>query len=144
MPNEISTGTNSTTITVSSAIIPSDTELSNITITPYINSHSVGAMSASDYETFDSSVLSSTKPSVGHWPNNAGASSYVDSISLVATEISDAGGGQTSIKVAIANDLVAAPYYSNNHQILFGTPSLSAGGSGDPHMKPIFGKGYTI
>lgn len=144
MSNEISTGTNSTTITVSSATIPSDTQLSNISITPYINSHSVGAMSASDYAAFDSSVLSSNKPSVGHWSGNTGTSSYVDSISLVATAISDAGGGQTSITVAIANSLVAAPYYNNTHKIQFGTPSVSAGGSGDPHMKPIFGKDYTI
>ena len=142
----IPAGDNSVTVDVSNSLIPSDTEPSDVNVVSMINSNSVGYMSSSDYSTFDSSVLTSQKPSVGHWQSSgaSGTSSYVGSAAFTVTNVeASSTSGKTTLTIALPTDMVAAPYFGV-HTMDIGRVELSSGGGGDPIVNTLDGKSYRL
>ena len=142
----ISPGSNSVTVDVSDSLIPSDTEASDVNVVAMNNSHSVGYMSSSDYSTFNSSLLTSQKPSVGAWKSSGtpGTSSYVGSASFTVTNVeASSTSGKTTLTIALPTGTVAAPYFGV-HTMDIGRVELSSGGGGDPIVNTLDGKSYRL
>ena len=142
----ISAGGNSVTVDVSNSLIPSDTEASDVNVVSMINSNSVGYMSTSDYATFDSSILTTQKPSVGAWKssNASGTASYVGAASFTVTNVeASSTSGKTTLTIALPTGMVAAPYLGA-HTMDIGRVELSSGGGGDPIINTLNGKSYRL
>ena len=142
----ISTGSNSVTVDVASTLIPSDTEASDINVVAMTNSPSVGYMSSSDYSDFDSSQLSSQKPSVNYFKSSGtpGTASYVRAASFTVTNVqASSTSGKTTLTISLPTGMVAAPYFGI-HTMSIARVELSSGAAGDPIINTFDGKSYRL
>jgi len=142
----IATGASSVTVDVSNQLIPSDTDASDINVVPVNNAASVGYMSSTDYGIFDSSILTSQKPSVGNHKSSgaSGTASYVGSATFTVTNVqASSTSGKTTLTISLPTGMVAAPYFLS-HTMSIGRVELSSGGSGDPIIKTFDGDKYSL